>query len=158
MAMDLSPASKRVQEAIVAKGFSLEIREFSESTHSSQEAALAIGCSLGQIAKSLVFKSDSGKPVLIIASGVNRVSEEKVKGIVGEKISRADPDFVKKSTGFSIGGVPPLPVEGVIVLVDGDLLKFQEVWAAAGTSNSVFKLAPAQLVELCQGKVCDLKA
>ncbi len=131
--------------------------EFEESTGTSAEAAAAIGCTLAQIAKSLVFRSASGKSVLVVASGVNRVDEKKVGRIIGEKIGRADADFVREMTGYAIGGVPPVGHRSQpLVLLDSDLNAFSEIWAAAGTPNAVFKLTPAQLQSLTGGAFADI--
>ena len=133
----LKTSAKRVQDALAALGFGFEVVEFPESTHSAAEAAAAIGCQVGQIAKSLVFRAEtSDSAVLAIASGVNRVDVNKLAALLGEKVGRADADFVRAKTGFSIGGVPPLGhAEAPLAFIDRDLLAFQEMWAAAGTPN-----------------------
>jgi prolyl-tRNA editing enzyme YbaK/EbsC (Cys-tRNA(Pro) deacylase) len=153
--MSLKAAAARVQEALAAKGVGLEVREFPASTRTAADAAAAIGCDVAQIAKSLVFKArDSGRPVLVVASGVNRVDEAKVAALLGEPIGRADAAFVRETTGYAIGGVPPVghPTQPA-TLIDADLLELAEIWAAAGTPNAVFALTPAQLVELTGGTV-----
>jgi len=147
-------AALRVQEML---GPSYQVVEFEESTATSAEAAAAIGCTLAQIAKSLVFRAASGKSVLVVASGVNRVDEKKVATAIGEKIGRADADFVREMTGYAIGGVAPLGHRTVpLVLLDADLQAFSEIWAAAGTPNAVFKLTPAQLQALTGGEYSSL--
>jgi prolyl-tRNA editing enzyme YbaK/EbsC (Cys-tRNA(Pro) deacylase) len=148
-----------VQEALAAQGFAFEVREFPDSTRTSAEAAAAIGCSVAQIAKSLVFRgAQSGKAVLIVASGANRVDPAKAEALLGEAIKRADADFVREATGFAIGGVPPLGHDRPLVtLIDEDLLAFEEVWAAAGTPNAVFRLSPKDLGDLTGGRIGDLK-
>jgi len=134
-----------------------QVVEFDESTGTSAEAAAAIGCTLAQIAKSLVFRSAGGKPVLVIASGANRVDEKKAGALIGEKIGRADADFVREMTGYAIGGVAPIGHRvAPIVLLDADLNAFAEIWAAAGTPNAVFKLAPLQLQSLTGGQFADI--
>ena len=144
----------RVQELL---GPSYQVVEFEESTGTSAEAASAIGCTLAQIAKSLVFRSASGKSVLAVASGVNRVDEKKVKQIIGEKIGRADADFVREMTGYTIGGVPPVGHRvAPLVLLDSDLKTFSEIWAAGGTPNAVFMLTPEQLQSLTSGEYADI--
>ena len=155
----LKASVRRVQEALEAIGMAFSLREFPESTRTSADAAAAIGCEVAQIAKSLVFKgAESDRPVLIIASGSNRVDEKKAAALLGEKIARADADFVRDKTGFAIGGVPPLAHrESPLVLIDEDLLGHQEIWAAAGTPNAVFRLSPADLVPMTGGTVGDLK-
>jgi prolyl-tRNA editing enzyme YbaK/EbsC (Cys-tRNA(Pro) deacylase) len=148
-----------VQEALAAQGFAFEVREFPDSTRTSAEAAAAIGCSVAQIAKSLVFRgAQSGKAVLIVASGANRVDPAKAEALLGEAIKRADADFVREATGFAIGGVPPLGHDRPLVtLIDEDLLAFEEVWAAAGTPHAVFRLSPKDLGDLTGGRIGDLK-
>lgn len=156
--MPLKPAAQRVEDLLAAQGLAGRIVEFSESTRSSAEAAQAIGCTLAQIAKSLVFKSASGRPVLVIASGVNRIDEKKVAAEIGQKIGRADADYVRSRTGYAIGGVAPLGhSEPPIVLIDRDLLVLEKIWAAAGTPHSVFSMTADELVRLSGGTVADVK-
>lgn len=144
----------RVQEIL---GAAYQVVEFEESTGTSAEAAAAIGCTLAQIAKSLVFRAASGKPVLVVASGVNRVDEKKAAQFIGEKIGRADADFVREMTGYAIGGVAPVGHRTApLVLLDSDLRAFSEIWAAAGTPNAVFRLTPEQLQTLTGGKYADV--
>ena len=159
MSPGLKASARRVQEALAAQGFAFEVREFPDSTRTSAEAAAAIGCSVAQIAKSLVFRgAQSGKAVLIVASGANRVDPAKAEALLGEAIKRADADFVREATGFAIGGVPPLGHDRPLVtLIDEDLLGFEEVWAAAGTPNAVFRLSPSDLSDLTGGRIGDLK-
>ena len=153
-------AVERVAAALAARGADLEVRTFPESTRTAAEAAAAIGCTVAQIAKSLLFRAaESGRPVLIVASGANRVDTAKIAAALGEPIARADPDFVRAKTGFAIGGVPPLGHrEPPVVFLDEDLLAEEEIWAAAGTPNAVFRLAPDQLAPLTGGQVMDVKA
>jgi len=155
----LKASARRVQEALAAQGFAFDVREFPESTRTSAEAAAAIGCSVAQIAKSLVFRgAESGEAALIIASGANRVDSAKAAALLGEAIGRADADFVRAATGFAIGGVPPLGHDRPLVtLIDEDLLAFEAIWAAAGTPNAVFRLSPKDLGDLTGGRIGDLK-
>lgn len=156
--MPLKPAAQRVEDLLAAQGMAGRVVEFPDSTRSSAEAATAIGCTLAQIAKSLVFKSASGRPVLVVASGINRVDEKKVKAEIGQKIGRADADYVRARTGYAIGGVAPLGhSEPPIVLIDRDLMALDPIWAAAGTPNAVFRLSPDELVRLSGGTVTDVK-
>ena len=159
MSASLKGSARRVQEALAARGFTFEVKEFPESTRTSAEAAAAIGCAVAEIAKSLVFRgADSGQAVLIIASGANRVDPAKAAALLGEAIGRADADFVRAETGFAIGGVPPLGHDRPLAtLIDQDLLGFETIWAAAGTPNAVFRLAPKDLCDLTGGRVGDLK-
>jgi prolyl-tRNA editing enzyme YbaK/EbsC (Cys-tRNA(Pro) deacylase) len=156
---ELKPSARRVEAALAELGFGFEVREFPASTRTSAEAAAAVGCRLGQIAKSLVFRAKtSGRPVLVIASGANRVDEKKLGRLLGEKTGRADADFVRAKTGFAIGGVPPVGhAEPPVTLIDRDLLNFDEIWAAAGTPNAVFRLTPNDLVTMTGGQVTELR-
>jgi len=140
----------KVQAAL---GPAYRVLEFDASTRTAADAAAAIGCTVGQIAKSLVFRAEaSGRAVLVVASGVNRVDEAKVGSILGEKIGRADADFVRAKTGFAIGGVPPVAhAEPPATLIDEALFAFAEIWAAAGTPNAVFRLTPDDLIRLTGG-------
>lgn len=155
----LSPSAARVQAILDAIGLGHTVVEHEASTRTSEDAANAVGCSVAQIAKSLIFRArTSGTPVLVIASGVNRVDEKAVGALIGEKIERADPDFVRESTGFAIGGVPPLGhAVPPLVLIDADLMALDAVWAAAGTPNAVFRLTPDQLVGKTGGRVAAVK-
>lgn len=157
--MQVKAGTRRVQDALKASGGSFEVREFPESTRTAAEAAEAIGCEVAQIAKSLIFRAkESDRPVLVIASGVNRVDEKKVTALLGEKILRADPGFVRDKTGFAIGGVPPLAHrESPITFIDRDLLDYDSIWAAAGTPNTVFLLRPGELVTLTGGTLAEIK-
>jgi len=159
MSGSLSKSARKVQDALKAKGFAFEVVELPQSTRTAVEAANAIGCHLGQIVKSLIFKGrESGDPILVIASGANRVDEKRVRELIGEKIGKADADFVREHTGFAIGGVPPLGhVKKIRTLIDEDLLTYDEVWAAAGTSHAVFKLKPADLEVMTGGEVVSIK-
>ena len=131
--------------------------EFAESTRTSAEAAAAIGTTVAQIAKSLVFMAN-GQPLLVIASGVNRVDTKKLGALLDAKITRADADAVRQATGFPIGGVPPLGhTTPLRTLIDEDLMAFTSIWAAAGTPNAVFETTPADLVKMTNGQVADLK-
>ena len=155
----LRSSVQRVVDALRDLGRAGEIREFPASTRTAEEAADAIGCTVGQIAKSLVFRTEtSERPVLVIASGVNRVDLAKLEPAVGERIVRADADFVRKTTGFAIGGVPPVGHPAPpITFIDRDLLGYDEIWAAAGAPNAVFRLAPGDLQGMTQGTLVDLK-
>ena len=146
--------AKKVQETL---GPDFTVLEFDQPTASAAQAAEAIGCAIGQIAKSLVFADGEGGPVLVIASGASRVDEAKVSQILGTTIHRADAGFVKRATGFSIGGVPPVghPSQLTVVL-DQTLQDFQEIWAAGGTPTSVFCLTPSQLVSITNGSYYDV--
>lgn len=155
----LSPSAQRVQDALFARGFDLKVLEFIESTRTSAEAAERVGVTLGQIAKSLIFKGKrSGDAVLVIASGSNRVSEKKVAALLGEPLGRADPEFVRIVTGYAIGGIPPVGhAQALKTFIDEDLFQYPVIWGAAGTPNAVFELTPAQLEQLAGGRVTDVR-
>jgi prolyl-tRNA editing enzyme YbaK/EbsC (Cys-tRNA(Pro) deacylase) len=156
---NLSPTAQIIQTALQAAGFDFEVVEFAESTRTAQEAADRVGCLLGQIVKSLIFRGqNSGKPILVLTSGANRVDEVRISQYAGEPIGRADADFVRTVTGFAIGGIPPIshasPME---TYLDEDFFQYPYLWAAAGTPNAVFKLAPADLLKMTGGKVLQVK-
>lgn len=155
MTAALSASAKKVQAALAEFGLGLEVREFDASTRTAADAAKVIGCAVGQIAKSILFRAaSSGRPVLVIASGTNRVDEKKVAALLGEALGKADAEFVRTRTGFVIGGVPPVghdvPPE---IFVDRNLMAFGEIWAAAGTPNAVFRLTPQDLARITGGRV-----
>jgi prolyl-tRNA editing enzyme YbaK/EbsC (Cys-tRNA(Pro) deacylase) len=142
-----------VAEALRELGIDFKIVEFPENTRTSQDAALAIGCKLEQIGKSIVFRTKSGKAVIVLASGPTRINEHMLELYVREPVSKADASFVKEKTGYAIGGVPPVGYSGKIdVYIDEDLLKCEEIWAAAGTSHSVFRISKNDLLKI-PGKV-----
>ena len=148
----------RVKATLSAFGLDNRILEFDSTTRTSAEAAGAIGCAIGQIAKTLVFRGKpSGQAIIVIASGSNRVDENKLESHLGEKVAKADADFVREKTGFAIGGVAPIGHIGpVTVLIDSDLCRFSEIWAAAGSPNAVFRLTPADLTRITEGSIVDL--
>ena len=156
--MAASPSIARVQEALRAAGLSNEVRELPGSTRSSAEAAAALGCSVAQIAKSVVFRSGSGRPVLVVASGANRVDERKVEALLGDRLLRADAGYVRERTGFAIGGVAPIAhATPPHVFLDEELFAFDRVYAAAGTPFAIFALTPAELEALTGGRRADLR-
>lgn len=150
---------ERVRAALAALGLATEIKEFDASTRTSADAAAAIGCAVAQIAKSLVFRAkDSNRAILVIASGINRVDEKKLAALLGEKIGKADADFVRSETGFAIGGVAPVGHAGQLtIFIDEDLGQHAEIWAAAGAPNAVFRLTPDELLQITGGRYADLK-
>ncbi len=159
MAEALSPGAQKFQDALTALGETGEVVELPASTRTSAEAASAIGCSIGQIAKSIIFRTIStGRPVMVIASGINRVNEEKIQSLIGEAVKKADPDFVRQATGFAVGGVPPVGhTEPILTIIDEDLTKLDEIWAAAGSPHAVFRLTPASLIKMTGGIVTLIK-
>jgi len=145
-------------QAAKERGLEITTRRFPEGTKTAQDAANAIGVSLGQIVKSLVFAVD-GEIVMAFVSGANQLDEKKLAQAAGGlKCSRVDADAVREATGFPIGGVPPLGLATQLrIFIDPDLLQYPEVWAAAGTWHDVFPIDPAQLVRASRGLVVDLK-
>ena len=134
----------------------LTVREFAESTATASDAAAAIGTTVGRIVKSLVFMA-SEQPVLVLVSGPNRVDVAKIGQLMGMPITRASADQVRSVTGFAIGGVPPIGhAQRLTTFVDRDLLQYDAVWAAAGTPNAVFSIAPTDLVRITDGRVEDV--
>ena len=158
MLNNLSPSARKVQQALQAMGFALQVVELPDSTRTAAEAAQAVGCQVGQIVKSLVFKAKrSQRPVLVVASGANRVNEKAIEALIGEPLGRADADFVRQRTGFAIGGVPPVGhSERLETFIDEDLLQHAEIWAAAGTPNAVFRLTPGDLVQMTGGRLVKI--
>lgn len=151
---------EHVIAAIRTKGFSIDVLELDASTRTAIEAAQAIGCDVAQIVKSLIFKTVcTHQPVLVLASGVNRVNENHLAKIVGEKLKKADADETRHITGFVIGGVAPVGHKNKIehILIDEDLLQHESVWAAAGTPNSVFSMKSADITNITSGKVVSIK-
>lgn len=154
----LKASAQRVQDALHQRGFANQVLELADTARSAAEAAAALGCEVGQIAKSLVFRTRrSGAAVLVVASGTNRVDLAKVEAIVGEPLDRADPGFVREQTGFSIGGVPPVGhARPLTAIVDADLLGHPRIWAAAGHPSAVFSLTPDELVRMTGGRVAPV--
>jgi len=159
MATELSPSARKVQDALKALGVNCLVVELPASARTAKDAAQAVGCRVEQIVKSLIFSGAQTKqPVLVVASGPNRVNEQKIGELLEEPIEKADADFVREKTGFAIGGVPPFAHSTQIeTFIDEDLLQYEEIWAAAGTPNAVFKLTPSDLVKITGGKVVSIK-
>jgi len=145
----LSGAIDRFLEAARVEGISPDVRRFPEGTKTAADAARAIGCHVGQIVKSLVFIADA-RPVMAFTSGANRVDERKLAAILDAgSVRRATPEEARAATGFAVGGTPPFGHTGRLTcVVDPDLLGWEEIWAAAGTPDSVFPLAPADLLRV----------
>lgn len=155
----LSPSAQKVQDALLARGFANRVIEHDATTRTSAEAAAAVGCSIGQIAKSVIFRAKgSDRPILVVASGPNRVNEKAIETQLGVRLGKADAEYVRARTGFVIGGVPPLAhSEPVETFIDEDLTRFGEIWAAAGTPKAVFKLTPDELKRMTGGRVVSIK-
>ena len=151
--------AERFKAALASGGWSHDIVILPDSTRTAKEAALAVGCDVAQIVKSLVFRATTtGRPVLVIACGANRVDESAVGTLIGEPIGKADAEFVRANTGFAIGGVAPIGhAVAPVTLVDEDLLAFESIWAAAGTPNAVFNLTPDELLAMTGGEVTAVK-
>ena len=158
--MSLHPSAQLIQDELRRQGSTAEVRQLDQTTRSAHDAASAVGCQVGQIVKSLVFRgTESGAAILVLTSGANRVDEAALGARLGEPISRAEADFVRQATGFAIGGVPPFghptPLKAYF---DEDLLDYATVWAAAGTPNAVFEIEPAELQRLARAEVVPVKA
>jgi prolyl-tRNA editing enzyme YbaK/EbsC (Cys-tRNA(Pro) deacylase) len=155
----LSPSSQKVQDQIRALGYEYTVIEHAESTRTAQEAADRAGCALGQIVKSLIFRGrESGKPILVLTSGANRVDEKRISEYAGEAISRPDAEFVRAVTGFAIGGVPPVGhLQPMETYLDEDFLQYETIWAAAGTPNAIFELKTSDLQRMTGGKVVQVR-
>jgi prolyl-tRNA editing enzyme YbaK/EbsC (Cys-tRNA(Pro) deacylase) len=155
----LSSAAQKVQDALRALGFAYEVTESTQPARTAAEAARAVGGDVGRIAKSLVFKTaQSHRAVLVITSGANKVNEWRVGVLLKEVLEKAPAAFVREHSGFAIGGIPPVghakPME---TFIDEDLLRHETIWAAAGTPNALFRLAPADLVKMTGGRVIKVK-
>lgn len=159
--MPLAPSAQKVQDALTERGLGhLTVLELAQSTRTSPEAAAAVGCEVGQIVKSIIFRAkDSDRVVLVLTSGANRVSEPAVAALLEEPLGKADADFVRGRTGFVIGGVAPIGhLEPPVTFIDADLLQYPTVWAAAGTPNALFQLTPAELQHITDGRVAQVRA
>jgi len=155
---DIHPNVVRVTAAAKERGLDISTRRFPEGTKTAADAAAAIGVTVGQIVKSLVFGVDN-EIVMALVSGSNQLDEKKLAlAAGGAKCARVDADAVREATGYPIGGVPPFGHSTQLrVFVDPDLLQYDEVWAAAGTWNDNFGAAPADIVRVAGGVVTDLK-
>ena len=150
-------AVARVREVLAAACVPAEITVMPEATHTAQAAADALGCTLAEIAKSIIFRAADGRAVLVITSGANRVDDKKVSQLIGQPLGKADADFVRAQTGFVIGGVAPVAhVVAPITLMDEDLLGFVSIWPAAGHPNTMFRISPADLVRVSGARVADI--
>ena len=159
MSITLSPSPQRLQDALKALGFTNQVVELQSTTRTSADAAQAVGCRVEQIAKSIVFRAkQTDKPILVIASGPNRVNEKRIEELISQPLGKADADYVRKHTGFVIGGVPPIGhLEKLEIFIDEDLLQYEEIWAAAGSPNAIFRLTPSDLIKMTGGRVVSIK-
>jgi len=155
----LSPSAQKIQDLLYSLGYNYTVIEHAESTRTAVEAAERAGCDLGQIVKSLIFKGkESGKPIIVLTSGANRVDEKRIREYAGEGIGKADADFVRAVTGFAIGGVPPVGhVQNIETYMDEDFLQYETVWAAAGTPKAIFELKTADLQKMTDAKIVQVK-
>jgi prolyl-tRNA editing enzyme YbaK/EbsC (Cys-tRNA(Pro) deacylase) len=155
----LSPSAQRVQDALRALGFDHQVTESAQPARTAAEAARLVKCDVGQIAKSLVFKTGTtGRAVLVITSGANTVNEWRVGVLLKETLEKAPPAFVREHAGYAVGGIPPLgharPME---TFIDEDLLRHPTIWAAGGTPNALFSMPSADLVRMTGGRVIRVK-
>jgi prolyl-tRNA editing enzyme YbaK/EbsC (Cys-tRNA(Pro) deacylase) len=158
--LTLNKNAQIIQNFLEKNGLSFKVIELAESTRTATDAANAIGCTIEQICKSLIFKTKfTNKPILILASGTNFVKEKKIELIVGEEIIKADANFTREITGYTIGGIPPIAHKQIIdlIFVDEDILNFNEMWAAAGTPNAVFNINSKDLIRITNGKIISIK-
>lgn len=156
----LSKSAENVQRALSEKGLKFEVLELKASTRTANDAARTIGCQVGQIVKSLLFRTkETERAILLLVSGKNRVNEEAIQRYIGEKIIKADANFTREITGFAIGGIPPLGHNNPISLVyiDEELLQYETLWAAAGTPFAVFSLPAKDLQKVTGGMILSLK-
>ena len=152
----MSTANDRVKAKLDELGIKTEIRILKQDTRTAPQAAEVVGCDVGQILKSLIFRTGSGRALLAITSGSNRVDVERLKELVGETVLRADADFVRQATGYAIGGVPPVGHSGPVeTFFDRDLFQHETVWAAAGTPNSLFPIKGEDLRKLAGDRIFD---
>ena len=157
-ARELSRSARRVADELQRRGSDVEVIELPTSARTAAEAAAAVGCDISQIAKSLVFRTArTQRPVLVIASGSNRVDVAAISSHLGERIMRAEPDWVRETTGFAIGGIPPIGHRTeAVTYIDEDLMQLEQIWAAGGSPSAVFRLTPAELAFLTGGTVLRL--
>lgn len=153
----MKSANLRVKACLDQYGFEFEIRLLPEAVRTAQLAAEALGCEVGQIANSLIFREQTrDQAVLVMSAGDHRVDLEKIRGITGLTLGKADADFVRRQTGFAIGGVPPVAHDTPLTtLLDISLQRFSDIWAAAGTPESVFRMSPEQLAQITGGDWCE---
>ena len=156
----MHPTAQKVADAVQKLGLAIEIKEFEASTRTAQEAAAAIGCTVAQIVKSLLFVVN-GQPVMALVSGANQLDEKKLAALCGvgrKKVKRSNADIAREATGFAIGGVPPFGhTHQLPTYIDADFQQFDVIWAAAGTPNAVFAITLEALVQATRGKIADLK-
>lgn len=155
----LRESAQIVQDVIIQSGYNNQVIELPQSARTAQEAADALSCKVAQIAKSIIFRIvESNYPVLVIASGVNRVNEKQIELLLNQKLGKADAEFVREHTGFVIGGVSPIGHKNTLLtFIDEDLFQYEEIWAAAGHPKAIFQLTPNELLEMTKGTVVNIK-
>ena len=155
----MSKAIDRFLDAAAVLNHDVEVRRFPEGTKTAEDAARAIGCDVAQIVKSLVFMAADGSPVLALTSGANRVDTDRLASIAGARsVRRANPEEARAATGFAVGGTPPFGhPDPVRTFLDRDLLAHDEVWAAAGTPDAVFRTDPGELERVTSAEIADFK-
>jgi len=148
----------RVLNALEELELAAQVLDLPASTRTAEKAAEAVGCHVSQIVKSLVFTTKKeNQPLLILTSGSNRVDENHIASQINQKVKFADPEFVRDKTGFAIGGVAPVGhINPIETFIDRDLLKYDELWAAAGSPHAVFSIRPDELIKACQGKIISV--
>ena len=153
----LSSSAQRVSDFLESKGHSLKVTELPDTTRTAQDAANALNCKVAQIAKSIIFKDENDNPILVIASGSNLIDVDKIMKLTGLKLFKANGKFVKNSTGYAIGGIPPVAhTQKIKTFLDPDLKQYDLIWAAAGTPHAVFSLTTEELAQLTQGEYIEL--
>jgi prolyl-tRNA editing enzyme YbaK/EbsC (Cys-tRNA(Pro) deacylase) len=153
------PAVSRVRDCLMALGMIDTIIVTPEATHTAQAAADALACDVGEIAKSIIFRTESDRAVLVITSGRNRVDEKKIVALLAEKIGKADADFVRDATGFVIGGVAPVAhARPGLILFDEDLCAYPAIYPAAGHPNTMFRISPTDLVRITSARIANVRA
>lgn len=154
----MKAAVVRVVEALETLGVETQVKEFAESTRTAEEAAAAVGCTVGQIVKSLIFLAGD-TPILALVSGANQADTSRLAEIAGAPITRANAAIVREATGYAIGGVPPLGhATRLPTYLDRDLLQYEIIWAAAGTPNAVFSITPGELERITGAEIIELAA
>ena len=156
----MHPTAKKVADAAQTQGLKITIKEFESSTRTAQDAANSVGCTVGQIVKSLLFVVN-GQPTMALVSGDNQLDEKKLAVLCGvgrKKVKRGNADIAREATGFAIGGIPPFGHASQLpTYIDEDLFQFDVIWAAAGTPNAVFAITPDELVQITGGQKANLK-
>lgn len=148
---------EKVRQALLGSGHKDSITEFPAGTHSATDAAAAVGCSVSQIAKSIVFRAGDNV-ILVVASGAHRIDRNKVSSVIGQPVKSADAAWVQSKTGFAVGGVAPVGHDcQVTTIIDSELLSLDPLWAAAGSPMHAFRTTAEQLIRLTNGRVAEVR-